>query len=171
LWLSRSIVILLALQVGLLWTHGSLLQRQHDDIQALREDVQALADSLDQDQDDWDSNEADTRPARWVRHRGGRPVRAAYLRAEEAGKAPADEGDPALTDLQKDTGRVRQSEQEALAKARDAQEKLSIEANIRKAEAQARLQAEADGWKRWVWGAAAVGILALGARALYRRRG
>lgn len=171
-WLSRSVVTLLVLQVCLLWVHGSLLQRQHDDIQALREDVQALADSLDQDDDDKDSNQADPHPARWVRHPhpGRRAVRTGYLRAA-ADPAPADEGDPALKDLQKDTQRVRQSEQEAVAKARDTQEKMSIEANIQKAEAQSRLQAQADGWKPWVWGAVAVAILALGARALYRRRG
>jgi ElaB/YqjD/DUF883 family membrane-anchored ribosome-binding protein len=167
-WLSRSVVILLALQVGLLWTHGSLLQRQHDDIQSLREDVQALADSLDQDQDDGDSNEADSGPqphaARWIRRKHkARVVRATY--------AAQDEGDPALKDLNNDQERVRQSERDAIAKARDAQEKLSIQANIQKADAKAQREAQAQPWKPWLWvgGAAAAAIL-LG-RSLYRRRG
>jgi hypothetical protein len=170
-WLSRTVVALLAVQVALLWTHGSLLQRQHDDIQALREDVQALADSLDQDQDDWDANPIDPHPARWARRPGRGAVRAAYLRAEESGKPPADEGDESLKDLQKDLANVRQSERDAIAKARQDQEKMSISANIEKAEAKARLDAEAEGWKRWVWVAAAAAGLALLVRALYRRRG
>ena len=169
-WLSRSVVVLLAVQVALLWTHGSLLQRQHDDIQALREDVQALADSLDQD---WDGDEADAQPhpARWARHPGRHPVRAARVRMEEPGKAPADEGDPALKDLKKDLDTVRQSEQDAIAKARDAQEKLSIQANIEKAEAKATREAAADPWKPWLWVGAAAAAAAVMARSLYRRRG
>jgi hypothetical protein len=168
-WLSRSVVILLALQVGLLWVHGSLLQRQHDDLMALREDVQALADSLDQNEDEWDSNGIGPNPARWAGHRGHRTARAAYLRTEEAGKAP--EGDQALTELKKDTDQVRQSERDAVAKARDTQEKLSISANIQKAEDKARAEAVTHDWMPWVWSAVAATVLALLVRALFRRRG
>jgi len=165
-WLSRSIVALLAVQVGLLWTHGSLLQRQHDDILALREDIQSLADSLDQDQD-WDSNEADPspHPARWARGRDGRPARAAFMRTAD------EEGDPALKEAQKDLEAVKKSQQDAIAKARDTQEKMSIAANIEKVDAKARLEAEAEPWMRWLWVGAAVAVAALVARALYRRRG
>jgi hypothetical protein len=172
-WLSRSIVTLLALQVGLLWTHGSLLQRQHDDILALRGDIQALAESLDQDQDGWDSNQVDPdpHPARWAGHQGRGPVRTAWLRTQESGKAPADEGDPALRDLKKEQDTVRQSERDAVAKARDAQEKVSIGANIEKAEAKARLEAEGETWKPWLWAGVGVVVVALLVRALYRRRG
>jgi hypothetical protein len=168
-WLSRSVVILLAVQVALLWTHGSLLQRQHDDIQSLREDVQALADSLDQD---WDGDEADTQPhpARWARHPGHHPARAARVRMEESGKAPADEGDPALKELKKDLDTVRQSERDALAKARDTQEKLSIQANVDKAEAKAAREAAAAPWQPWLWVGAAAAAAAVLARSLYRRR-
>lgn len=171
-WLSRSVVTLLTVQVALLWTHGSLLQRQHDDIQSLREDVQALADSLDQN---WDGDEsgAETQahPARWAHRPGHHPVRAARLRTQAPGKAPADEGDPALKDLQKDLDSVRQSEQDALAKARDAQEKLSLQANLGKAEAKADREAAAEPWKPWLWVAAATAAAATLARSLYRRRG
>jgi hypothetical protein len=170
-WLSRSVVTLLALQVGLLWVHGSLLQRQHDDLQALREDVQALADSLDQDQDEWDSSGIEPNPARWAGHRGRPAARAAYLRAEESGKAPEGEGDQALTELQKDMDQTRKSERDAVAKARDTQEKMSIQANIQKAEDKARAQADTDSWMPWVWGAVAVSVLALLVRAIFRRRG
>jgi len=155
-WLSRSVVTLLALQVGLLWVQGSLLQRQHRDLQALREDVQALADSLDQDQDQdsWDDSGIEANPARWTRHRGARVARVSD-----------DEGDQA----EKDLAQSRQSAQEALAKARDTQEKMSIQANIEKAEAKSR--AEAAPWKPWLWGAVAVSVLSLLVRALFRRRG
>jgi|GEM_PF-376109 ElaB/YqjD/DUF883 family membrane-anchored ribosome-binding protein len=167
-WLSRSVVSLLAVQVALLWTHGSLLQRQHDDIQALREDVQALADSLDQD---WDDDQADPQPhpARWARHHQGRaPVRSAYLQAQDPAKAPAEEGDPAL---KKDLDSVRQSEQDAIAKAHEAQEKLSIQANIDKAEAKAAQEKAADAWKPWLWVGLSAAAVALLARAVLRRRG
>jgi ribosomal protein S21 len=164
-WLSRSVVTLLALQVGLLWVHGSLLQRQHDDLMALREDVQALADSLDQGQDEWDSNGIEPNPARWAGHRNHRTARAAYLRAEEP------EGDQALTELKKDMDQTRKSERDAVAKARDTQEKMSIQANIQKAEDKARAQAETASWMPWVWGAAAVSVVSLLVRALFRRRG
>jgi len=165
-WLSSCIVALLAVQVGLLWTHGSLLQRQHDDILALREDVQALADSLDQDQD-WDSNEGDPspHPARWARGRDGRAVRTAFMRTAD------EEADPALKEAQKDLAAVKQSQQDAVAKARDTQEKMSIAANIEKADAKAKLEAEAEPWLRWMWVGAAVTVAALAVRALYRRRG
>jgi hypothetical protein len=165
-WLSRTVVTLLALQVGLLWTHGSLLQRQHDDIQALREDVQALADSLDQD--DWDSSDIGPHPARFARRQGGGMVRTAYLRAEEAGK---DEGDQELKDTQKDLANARQSALDAVAKARATQEKMSISAAIDKAEAKAKLQAEGDTWKPWLWVGVAVVAVALMVRAILRRRG
>ena len=170
-WLSRSVLALLALQVGLLWVHGSLLQRQHDELMALREDVQALADSLDQDQDEWDSNSIDPHPARWAGHRGHRTARAAYLRAEETGKAAEGEGDQALTELKKDMDQTRKSERDAVAKARDTQEKMSISANIQKAEDKARAEAVIHDWMPWLWGAVAVSVLALLVRALFRRRG
>ena len=166
-WLSRAVVALLVVQVGLLWTHGSLLQRQHDDILALREDVQALADSLDQDQD-WDSNEADPspHPARWAEHHGGRKARAVLVRT-----ATEDEPDPALKEAKKDLDATRKSQQDAIAKARDTQEKMSITANIEKAEAKARLETESESWQRWIWLGAAVAVAGLVVRAVLRRRG
>ena len=175
-WLSRSIVTLLVVQVALLWTYGSLLQRQHDDIQSLREDVQALADSLydEGDQDGLDSTDPRPHPAGWAGRSGPRPsrralrrtVRAAFLQAQAA-----DEGDPALRDAKKDLDAVRQSEQEALAKARKVQEQLSVAANIQKAEAKALAEARDESWKLWAWAGAGAAVVAVGARSLYRRRG
>ena len=167
-WLSRTVVTLLALQVGLLWTHGSLLQRQHDDLQALREDVQALAESLDQDQDpdDGDAAGARARPARAVPRHRGRVRRVAFQQAE-APRDPA--ADPSDQTAAQELDAARRSGQEAVAQARDAQEKLSISENARKAEAAA--QASAGARRTWLWAGAGAVLLVLAGRALLRRRG
>ena len=173
-WLSRCVIVLLGLQVALLWTHGSLLQRQHGDILAMREDIQALADSLDQDQDNWDANEAEApRPARTIlrRHHRAKVVRAALLRVADDAKDRADSEDQGLQSLKKDTDAVRQSEQEALAKAHLVQEQLSISENIRKADEKAKLDAATDHWRPWLWAASGLALLGVVARAVLRRRG
>ena len=124
-------VLLLAVQVGLLWTHGSLLQRQHEDIQALREDIQALADSLDQDQDGWDSN--DDRPApgpRGPRRQAGRPGPGRLVRRMEARRQGRLR--PGRIGEEQGPGRRPPVGQEAVAKAREVQEKLSIRRTSRR---------------------------------------
>jgi len=168
-WLGRSIVILLVLQLGLLWTHGSMLQRQHDDLQALREDVQDLADSLDQDQDqqDWDTTgaarPARTRPRPGAHRSFGRLVRA----RQQVPAADPDSGDRAQT---QELDAARRSAQDAVVQARDTQQKLSIPEAVRRAEARSALNA-AGGAGRWLW-ALVVALLALaGFRAVLRRRG
>ena len=169
-WLSRTVVVLLAVQVGLLWTHGSLLQRQHDDIQALREDVQALTDSLydEEDQDGWDSNQANPNPhpARSKGRRGGQPVPVAFMRAT----GEADEGDPALKEANKELDASLKSGKEAVVQARKVQEQLSLSANYEKAEARKRQEAETRTWVPWIWAAVAVALGSMLARSLYRRR-
>jgi len=169
-WPGRAVIILLAVQVGLLWTHGSLLQRQHDDILALREDVQALAESMDdsQDPDSWDTT--GIQPARHpARRHGGRTVRVAFQQKEQPARDPdADSGDQAAS---KDLAGSKRSALDALAKARDTQEKLSWTENARKADEQARITAATDTTMRWSWIAAGVLVVALVARAILRRRG
>lgn len=171
-WLSVSIVLLLAAQVGLLWTHGRMLQRQHEDIQALREDVQNLADDLYEDQDGWDSSEDDPnpRPVRALRprphpraavRRGGRLAPAAYLQAQG-------EGDEAT---RKELDATRQSGKDAVAKARKVQGQLSWEENARKAEEKAKLEGAGHSWVTWTWAATGAAVAALAVRALLRRRG
>jgi len=123
-WLGRSIVILLILQLGLLWTHGSMLQRQPNDLQALRADVQDLADSMDQDQDpqDWDTTGA-ARPAACAPGCGPIARRGAGAGAASGPAADPDPGDRAAG---QELDAARRSAQDAVAQARDTQQKLSI---------------------------------------------
>ena len=139
-WLNRGVILLLALQVGLLWTHGSMLQRQHDDIQGLRDDVQSLAESLDQE-DGWDSSEGDTHPhpARTLVRHGRRLIRAS---------APRTGAEP---------------------QAQDPQAGLALEENARQAEEAARIRAD-DRWRPWLWTIPAAGLAALLGRSWLRRR-
>jgi hypothetical protein len=169
-WSSRSVIALLTLQVGLLWIHGSLIQRQHDDIQALRGDVQALADSLDQDQDDDDTTGA-ARPVRSPVGRHGRVRRVAFQQAPEPPRAAAEPPDPGDSAAAQELEAAKRSAQEAVAKARDTQEKMSIPENIRLADEKARLAAAGKHGPPWPWiGAGAAAVLALWVRA-HRRRG
>jgi len=168
-WLGRSIVILLILQLGLLWTHGSMLQRQHDDLQALRADVQDLADSMDQDQDpqDWDTTGA-ARPARMRPGlRAHRPVGGLVQARHQAPAADPDPGDRAAG---QELDAARRSAQDAVAQARDTQQKLSIPEAVRRAEARSALNA-AGVSVRWFWALGAVLVALAGFRAFLRRRG
>ncbi|MGA2079510.1 MAG: hypothetical protein ABSH53_02680 [Holophaga sp.] len=171
-WLSVSIVVLLTAQVALLWTHGSMLQRQHEDIQDLREDLQSLAEDLYQDQDGWDSNEEDPnpQPTAMVRHhRPGRSVRAAWMQGQ--GQQPASgEGEDAQEQAaKKDLDAARQSGQEAVAKAHKVQEQLSLTENARKAEEKAKIMAEGESWRIWMWVGACLAAAALMLRLRLRR--
>jgi FtsZ-binding cell division protein ZapB len=164
-WLSVSIIVLLTAQVGLLWTHGSMLQRQHDDIQSLREDLQALADDLYQDQDGWDSSQEDPtpQPARQLNHqrshRQGHRHGRALARARFLAQAPAPEQgdqDEATQAARKDMDAARKSERDAVAKARTVQEQLSLSANAAKAEEKAKQEEQGRTWMNWAWAAFAV---------------
>ncbi len=171
-WLSVSIVLLLTAQVGLLWVHGSMLQRQHEDIQALRDDVQNLAEDLYEDEDGWDSNDDDPSPrpahAAWTRHhprtasrRGRRAVPAAYLQAQG-------EGDE---ETRKELDSTRQSGKDAVAQARKVQGQLSWTENARKAEEKARMEDAGHTWVTWLWVATGAAVAALAVRSFLRRRG
>jgi ElaB/YqjD/DUF883 family membrane-anchored ribosome-binding protein len=162
-WLSISIVVLLAAQVGLLWTHGSLLQRQHEDIQDLREDVQSLADDLYQDPDGSDSGDGDAglSPARLLHHhRRRRPVRAAWAQAQ------GEPDDAARQELEAS----RQSGRDAVAKARKVQDQVSWSVNAQKAEDRAKAQETESNGRTWMWLATGVAAAALMIRLKLRRR-
>jgi hypothetical protein len=172
--LSVSILSLLTAQLGLLWFHGTLLQRQREDIQSLREDIQNLADDLYQDQDGTDSGTdegASARPARLApRRRPGRSARVAWIQAQGGGAAPAEEGDPALKEAGKDLAATRQSAQEAVAKARKTQEQLSWSVNAQKAEEAAKIQETQEKGRTWMWAATGLAMAALMVRLKLRRR-
>jgi hypothetical protein len=162
-WLGGSVLTLLVLQLGMLWLQGSMVQRQRQDIQGLREDVQAMSDSLDEDSQSGDSP-ADGRlsPARLRSHRRrpARAVRAAYFQ---------EQGDQQEADARKDLDKTMASAKEAVAKARDTQQKMSISENIRKADEKAKVEAEGQKFRPWLWGAAAVALLLMVARSLRKR--
>jgi hypothetical protein len=175
-WLSRTVVALLAAQLGLLWTHGSMLQRQHDDLMALREDVQALSDSLDQEQDGLDDNGGqDSNPAAYpgaapahrVRHLRGRRGRSALLRVQDPAPEPSDAGDQQGA---KDLANVRKSAQDAVAQAHKVQEQLSLTENYRKAEEKAKAEGEFKRWLPWAACLGAVGVAAMMLRGWLRSR-
>lgn len=159
-WIQGAVLVLLAAQVGMLWMHGSMLERQHADLRSLREDVQDLAESLDDFQGSLDdTGSGDLRPSR-LRSRRPHP-RIHRIRMEEP--------DPEEAQRQRVEDQ-RKAEKEAVAKARDVQEKLSLEANARKADEKAQVEAKAHPFRRLGWIGAAVVVLALLVRAWLRRR-
>jgi hypothetical protein len=167
-WLSRTVVTLLAAQLALLWTHGSMLQRQHEDLQSLRDDIQALSESLDQEQDGWDdgsgqdgNSAADPAlvPARRLRHLRARKGRPALLRVQDPGEQPSGSDQQAAKDLADSL----KSGKDAVAQARKVQSQLSIEENYRKAEEKAKAEGE---FKRWLPWAAFLGAVGAGAMML-----
>jgi hypothetical protein len=159
-WLGGSVLTMLVLQMGLLWTQGSMLQRQHEDLVGLREDVQAMAEGLEQDQGG-DTEESGPSPARLHVRRHRVPVRAAWLQGEQ------DEDQRARKELEAS----KQSSREAVAKAQDTQQKLSITEAIRRADEQAKIDAEGRKARPWLWAGAGLALLAMAIRALLRRRG
>ena len=170
-WLGGSILTLLALQVGLLWIHGNMLQRQHEAILDLREDVQSLAETLEQDEEEGDAS-ADGNPVpahrRLARRPRSRLARTCYLQEESDADSVA----------KKETADANQSALDAVAKAREIQKKVSIPENIRIAKqkerelaAVASVGAEGRRWRPWLWAGAGLAVLAMVAGASMRRRG
>lgn len=152
--------LLLSLQLCLLWIQGAQLHQQNQQLSDLRADIQDLADSLDSGQDDA-SPQDDTGavPLRHRAHPRPRLQRVAVLGLQ-------DEKDTAADELRAS----RDSAQKAVKEAREAQAKLSIEENARKAEEAKKIQGATDRWQKW--SLAAVGILCLAwlLRGWFRRR-
>jgi hypothetical protein len=161
-WVVAGVLTLLALQVGLLWMQGSMLERQHGDFLALRQDVQDLSESLEQFEDNFDQGapEGTLRPSSHrFRHRRPSVVR---VRLQEEGADAAN--------ARKDLEATRKSAQEAVEKARDTRSKLSLEENARKAEEKAKLDAEAHKWRPFIWIGVVVALGALFLRSWLRNR-
>lgn len=160
-WLLGAVVTLLLLQVGLLWMQGSMLERQHGTLMGLRQDMQDLTESLDNFQGNFDQGAEDgtLRPSsRRIHPRRG--LQRVRLQDQEGG----DQG------VRKEMADQRKSEREAIDKAREAQSKLSLAENYRKAEEKKRLEAEQNKWRPFLWGGAAVALLALVLRSWLRNR-
>jgi hypothetical protein len=164
-WLGPVVVALLVAQLGMGWVQGRLLHRQHQDILGLREDIQSLVESLDEDTSGATEEDSSLAPARTVRRvrRAHRLVRVAHIAQEE----PAD---PAEQAAKKDLEASRQSAQRAVKDAREVQQKLSIEENIRKADEKAKLERAQNAWQKWVWIGLGAGLAALVLRSWLRRR-
>jgi len=158
--LRWTIPAFLALQLGLLWLQGAQLHRQNQVLQGLREDIQSLTESLENSQGTASSDEeAAAVPANFWNE----PVpqkKVAVLGAEEEQESAA-----------KELKASKDSAQKAVKDAREAQSKVSIEENARKAEETSKVQAATNTWQRWVWGALALVAVALMARSVIRRRG
>jgi hypothetical protein len=153
-WVIPTILLL---QLGLLWIQGAQLHRQNQVLQGLREDIQSLAEAIDQSQDQGQEEQDQPVPAR-RRTGAGRIQKAAVLGLEE-------DQDPAARELKAS----RESAQKAVQEAREAQARVSIQENARKAEETKRVQSATAAWSVWAWGALALVAVALLTRSILRR--
>lgn len=148
-WLVPSILVLMGLQLCLLYLQGGLLHRQSSDLRALREDVQYLSELLEANT--WEGTSGRTRGER-------RPTleRTRHILEEEP--------EPAVREVEAS----RKSGQKAVQEAREVRQKTDIQAHAAKVQAQE--QAQPSRWRLLVILALAVGVVALVARVLVRRR-
>lgn len=172
---------LLAANLGLLWVQGAQLNRQHDTLRQLHTDIEDLTDALDAytngDGGD-DGSSQDGSGAMWapaVRRAPGH--RGNLLRArfqESSSQAPVSSSPPAEQDPmdqgRKDQEDANKSARDAIAKAREDQEKLSISENYRKGQEERKVDAAQHAWARWATAAVAFLFLAFLVRAWIIRR-
>lgn len=160
-WVLSVLAGVLVGQLVLLWLQGSMLNRQHQDLLAIREEIQALAESLD---------EVLTAP---VEEGGGlEPMgvprgQPGASRLRRVAAMVQEESEPAQKDLQES----RDSAKKAVEKARDTQQKLSIEENARKAEEARKTGAVHRQGQGWLLGLLALALLAIVIRGIAKRRG
>jgi vancomycin resistance protein YoaR len=146
---------------------GSMLERQHGELVSLRQDVQDLTESLEAFQGNFDQGaDAEVRPSRLRMHRPAH--RGPATRSAQRVRLDEPEGGEAV---RKELADQRKSERDAVAKAREAQSKLSISENARKAEEKAKLEATTNRWRPLVWGGVVVALLAIVVRSWLRNRG
>ena len=178
---------LLSANLGLLWVQGAQLNRQHQTLRQLHSDIEDLSDALDaytngdSGGDNGDSQQ-DGDGAVWApARRHARPRRAGLVRArfQDPDAAPAQSSSqpanpPAEQDQmnqgRKDMEDANKSARDAIAKARDDQQKLSISENYRKGQEERKVQEAQYAWTRWVWAALAFLILAFCVRAWIIKR-
>lgn len=157
-WLTPVILGLLAGQMALLWVQGGLLNRQHQDLVAIREEIQTLSETLE------DTLVAPEEEGGMLPMAGravpGKPrLRRASVVLEEP--------EPAARELEAS----RESARKAVDQARDTQRKLSIEENARKAEEAAKVRRAQGRGQTWLLAALGAGLLAFVVRGWLRRRG
>lgn len=184
-WIQAALVAVLAAQVGLLWLHGGLLNRQHGEIQALRQDIQDLTEALDDSAGDQArapeagslqptaSGQLENR----FRHQR-RPYRqphrnprlqtishSNFILQDAQDNAPEGQ-DPTMKDLQN----TRDSQKKAVADARDIRQKLSIDENIRKADEKKKVEAATSSFYPLIYWAMGIGLLAFIVGRVWRAR-
>jgi hypothetical protein len=158
--LRYSIPALLVLQLAMLWLQGAQIHRQNLVLQGLREDIQGLAETIENSQGPASyEDESQAVPASFLTQ-APPPKKTAVLGAEEEQEA-----------VTKELQATRESGQKAVKDSREAQSKLSITENIRKAEEAKKIQEATGSWHRWGWVALLLGAGAFAARGIIRRRG
>ena len=177
-WVQSALVAVLTAQVGLLWLHGGLLNRQHREMQGMRQDIQDLTEALD-------SSVSDTAPApeegsfrratfhqhsnrgqQYHRHPHLQTVSHLNLILQDTQDNSPEGQDPTMKDLQK----TRDSQKKAVADARDIRQKLSIEENIRKADEKKKVEAATSSFYPLVYWAMGIGLLAFVVGRVWRAR-
>lgn len=173
-----SLVAVLVAQAGLLWLHGGLLNRQHRELQSIRQTIQDLTEALDNgagndaqglDEGNYKPASAALHPRHNPRHRQQprlQSVSLAKLVLQDAQDNAPEGQDPTMKDLQK----TRDSQKKAVADARDIQQKLSIEENIRKAEEKKKVEAATSSFYPLVYWAMGIGLLAFIVGRIWRAR-
>lgn len=172
-----TLVAVLTAQVGLLWLHGGLLNRQHGELKAMRQDIQDLTEALDNGlgNDAQAPEEGAYRPAsggrranRGPQHRLRRlqAVNHARFVLQDAQDNAPDGQDPAMKEIQKS----KDSAKKAVADSRDMQQKLSIEENARKAEEKKKVDEATSSFYPLVYWATGIGLLAFIVGRVWRAR-
>lgn len=157
-WMGPVVLGLLAGQMALLWVQGGMLNRQHQDLVAIREELQTLTETLEETLVA-PEEEGGMLPMKGRAARG----RLRFQRASVMSEEP----EPAARELEAS----RESARKAVDQARDTQQKLSIEENARKAEETAQARRAQGRGQAWLLAALGAGLLAFVARGWLRRRG
>lgn len=173
---------LLAANLGLLWVQGAQLNRQHDTLRQLHTDLEELTDAIDSyangDTDNGGDGYQDGigavwAPARHRRHPAPRLQRASLQDPAAQSSSPSP-GHPAEQDGmdqgRKDIEDANKSAREAVAKAREDQQKLSISENYRKGQEERQIQEAQYAWTRWIWLGLGVLVLVFLGRAWVAKR-
>jgi len=174
-WVQSALVAVLAAQVGLLWLHGGLLNRQHGEMQGMRQDIQDLTEVMDSIAIDHAQTpeEGSFKPAssgnRTNRHHQRPRIQTVshvnFILQDTQDNAPEGQ-DPTMKDVQK----TRDSEKKAITDARDIRQKLSIEENIRKADEKKKMEAATSSFYPLVYWAMGIGLLAFIVGRVWRAR-
>lgn len=164
--LRWTIPLFLALQVALLWIQGAQIHRQNELLVGLREDIQSLADALDAGNSSDDGmDESQTVPSAFQTPPSSSDKRdkdaMAVLGAQEEQDATA----------AKELQASRESAKKAVSEAREAQSKLSITENIKKAEETKKVQKATQQWQWLSWAALGLVLATFLGRSYLRRRG